>query len=112
MSKTIELIVLVVLIAVTYYFYKKSKAQADSQKAQYEPIEQVSKYILTVKIEGMMCEKCAARVTEGLSAFGNVTVNLDEKTASIESDELADAVAVEEKINELGYKFEGILNDD
>lgn len=111
MTKAIELIVLVVLIAVTYYFYKKSKAQADAQKAtDTPPMEEISKYVLTVKIDGMMCEKCAARVTEGLSEFGKISINLDEKTATIESDELADAVAVEEKINELGYKFEGIVD--
>ena len=109
MTKAIELIVLIALICVTYYFYKKSKAQADAQKTN-EKNEEISKYILTVKIEGMMCGKCAARVTEGLSQFGTVTINLEEKTASIESDELADAVAVEEKINELGYKFEGIVD--
>lgn len=110
MSKIIEVIVLVVLIAVTYHFYKKSKAQADAQKVTDETKEEISNYILTVKIEGMMCDKCAARVTEGLSEFGTITINLDEKTATIESDELADAVAVEEKINELGYKFEGVIS--
>ena len=72
MSKTIELIVLVVLIAVTYYFYKKSKAQADSQKAQDEPKEQVSKYILTVKIEGMMCPNCERHVKRALEAIPGV----------------------------------------
>lgn len=48
----------------------------------------------TVRIEGMMCEKCSAKVKEALSAVPgvtDVTVDLDKGRASVVcSDEVAD----------------------
>lgn len=109
--KMIEIIVVIIAIVVTGYFYIKAKKDAASAaNAQNEQIgkEENAKVVLTVKIDGMMCERCAARVTEGLSKFGEVSINLEEKTATILSDEMQDAVEIENAVNELGYKFEGI----
>ena len=106
-GRTIEIIVLVVLIAVTAYFWRKSKKQAEDQKKN-EPQGEL-KIIQTVKIGGMMCPKCSAKVTEALGKFGNVEVNLEEKTATITSSELADPLDIEETVKQLGFEFEGIV---
>ncbi len=113
LGRIIEIIILVILIAITAYFYIKARKESyeAARKADEEakkPSEENSKFILTAKVDGMMCEKCASRVTQALSSLGEVNVNLDEKTVTITSDELTDAVEVEKIITELGYKFEGI----
>ena len=105
-GRTIEIIVLVVLIAVTAYFWNKSKKQAEEQKNS-EPQGEL-KIIQTAKIDGMMCQKCAARVTEALSKFGSVEINLEEKTATITGSELADPEEIEAIVTELGFKFMGM----
>ncbi len=113
--KTVEIIVLVVLIVITAFFYVKERKKAyliaketdENIRKQKEAIE-ASKIVLTVKIEGMMCEKCASRVSEGLGKFGEVSVNLEEKTATIISSEMQDIVEIEETVNELGYKYLGV----
>ncbi len=113
--KTIRIIVLVILIAVTAYFYLKERKKAyllakeadEKTKAQREA-EAKAKIVLTVKIEGMMCQKCASRVTEALEKFGEITIDLENGTATIVSDEMQDVVEIESTVNELGYKFEGI----
>ena len=115
MEKTIEIIILVILIAITAFFYIKerkkaylSAKQADENIKKQKEAEASAKVVLTVKIDGMMCEKCAARVTEGLSKFGEISINLEEKTATIISNEMQDVVEIENTVNELGYKFEGV----
>ena len=115
MAKTIEIIVLVVLIAVTAFFYIKerkkaylSAKEADENIKKQKEAEAATKVMLTVKIDGMMCEKCAARVTEGLSKFGEISIDLNEKTATIVSDEMQDVVEIENTVNELGYTFQGV----
>ena len=105
-GRTIEIIVLVVLIAVTAYFWNKSKKQAEAQKKS-EPQGEL-KIIQTVKIDGMMCPKCSAKVTEALSKFGSVEVNLEEKSATITGSELADPSEIEAVVTELGFKFMGM----
>lgn len=115
MAKTIEIIILVILIAVTAFFYIKerkkaylSAKEADENIKKQKEAEAAAKVVLTVKIDGMMCQKCAARVTEGLAKFGEITINLEAKTATIISDEMQDVVEIENTVNELGYKFEGV----
>ena len=109
-GRTIEIIVLIVLIVVTAYFWNKSKKQAqkESQKETVPETESI-KIIQTVRIEGMMCPKCCAKVTEALGKFGSVEVNLEEKTATITSDELCDEKEIEQIITELGFSFEGMV---
>ena len=101
------------LIIITGYFYFKGKKKLNSQASSDEKTVQNEgteneKIHLTVKIDGMACEKCAARVTEALEKFGKVTVNLKEKNAVIECDELPDTKEVEDAVNTLGYKYLGI----
>ena len=113
--KLVRIAILIVLICVTAFFYVKernkarriAKEQDEFIKKQKEA-EAKAKIVLTVKIDGMMCQKCAARVTEGLGKFGEITINLEEKTATIISSEMQDVVEIEETVNELGYKFEGV----
>lgn len=113
--KIIRIIVLVILIAVTAYFYLKERkkafllAQEEDKKAKAQKeAEDKAKIVLTVKIEGMMCQKCASRVTGALKKFGEITIDLENGTATIISDEMQDVVEIENTVNELGYKFEGI----
>ncbi len=113
--KIVRIVLLVVLILVTAYFYVKERKKAyliakeqDEMIKKQKEAEVAAKVVLTVKIDGMMCEKCAARVTEGLKKFGDITINLEEKTATIVSDEMQDVVEIENTVNELGYKFEGV----
>ncbi len=108
MWRKIEIVVLLVLIAITAVAYIKARkesykaAKAMDEKLKNEKTEE-TKIILTATIDGMMCEKCAARVTEGLSKYGEVKINLEEKTATITADELPDAEEVKNTITELGY---------
>ena len=115
MGKTIEIIILVVLIIITAFFYTKERKKAyliakdaDERIKKQKEAEAASKVILTVKIDGMMCEKCSQRITEGLSKFGEIAVNLQEKTATITSGEMQDVVEIENTVNELGFTFIGV----
>lgn len=111
LGRIIEIIMLVILIVITAYFYIKARKESfEAAKKADEEAKKLkeAKFVLTVKVDGMMCEKCASRVTQALSKLGEVSVNLSEKTVTITSDELTDAVEVESIITELGYKFEGI----
>jgi len=67
------------------------------------------KKILT--IEGMSCGNCQHHVEEGLKELESVTsveVNLETKTATVESaDEIADDV-LKSTISEVGYSVTGI----
>ena len=111
LGRVIEIIVLVVLIAITSYFYIKARKESyeaakkeDEARAKQEQV----KFVLTLKVDGMMCEKCASRVRDALSKFGEIKISLEEKTVTIISDELNDASEIEGIITELGYTVEGI----
>lgn len=114
MPRYIEIPLLIVLIIITAYFYiKERKKSYNAAKKIDEEIKQqkeqeVSKMVLTVKINGMMCEKCAERVTNALNKYGNVKINLEAKEAIIECDSLPDTAEIEEIVNGLGYEFKGI----
>lgn len=57
-----------------------------------------------VKVEGMHCEGCVKRVTEGLKAAGiAAAVSLENKTVSFEGDESAVKTVVSE-IEDLGFE--------
>lgn len=110
MPRTIEIPILIVLIIITAYFYFKERKKSylaakaiDEQKKNEEEAQKESKIILTVTIDGMMCEKCAQRVKEALGKFGEVNVSLENKCAEITSEELPDAEEVKDIITNLGY---------
>ncbi len=111
-GRIIEIAVLLVLLGITTHFYIKARKEAYlAAKAEDDVKNEEVKIILTVKIDGMMCDKCATRVREGLSKFGEVTIDLEEKTATIISNELLDETELEANITELGYKFEGVVTE-
>lgn len=57
-----------------------------------------------LKMEGMHCEGCVKRVTEGLKAAGIIAeVSLENKTVSFEGDESMVKTAVSE-IEDLGFE--------
>lgn len=79
------------------------------QKKIIEKEEKSMKKIIT--IEGMMCGHCTGRVQktlEGLAFITNVEMNLEEKTATVETTEEFDAGAVKEAITADGYEVIGI----
>ncbi len=63
--------------------------------------------ILTVKVSGMMCEHCAARVKEALESLdeiGEVTVNLESGIVEAKLDFPMDIYLMTKTIESLGYK--------
>lgn len=113
MGRIIEVVILVVLIAITTYYYVKARKEANEKAKEATDINtsenNETKFVICVGIDGMMCEKCASRVIDALGRFGSVEVSLEKKTATITSDELIDAAELENAVTELGYKFEGII---
>lgn len=63
----------------------------------------------TIKIGGMSCEHCVARVTKALESLGETgtpTVSLENGTATVESAQSLDAL--KNAIEELGFDVLGI----
>lgn len=107
-GRIIEIIVLVILIAITAFFYAKARKEAfeaarKEDEARKNQKEEAVKFVLTMKVDGMMCEKCASRVNDALSGFGEININLEEKAVTILSEELVDANEIKKIITELGY---------
>ncbi|MBQ4058551.1 MAG: heavy-metal-associated domain-containing protein [Lachnospiraceae bacterium] len=60
--------------------------------------------MMTMKVEGMMCEGCVKRVVEGLKEAGIIAeVSLENKTVSFEGDESVVKKATSE-IEDLGFE--------
>ena len=112
MPREIEIPILIVLIIITGYFYiKERKKSYEAAKALDEKIESEKeevKFLMTAHIEGMMCEKCASKVKNALLPFGEVTVDIEKKTATIEARELPDAEEIKTVISELGYNVTNV----
>ena len=102
MPREIEIPILIVLIIITGYFYIKERkksyeaAKALDEKMKAEKEETV--FLMTAHIEGMMCEKCASKVMEALLPFGEVTVDVEKKAATIKSEILPDAEEIKATI--------------
>lgn len=108
MPREVEIPILIVLIIITAYFYikerKKSYHAAKALDEKLKAEKEEAKSCITVHIEGMRCEKCASRVKEALQKFGEITVNVEDKTASVIADELPDTEEIKSVIEELGYE--------
>ena len=66
----------------------------------------------TVKIEGMMCEHCAARVEKALAAVAGVSdvkVDLAAKQAVVTLSEAVEDSALTAAVTDAGYEVTGIL---
>lgn len=66
-----------------------------------------------IKVEGMSCNHCVAKVTKALESLDDirkVKVNLKNNSVTILSDKELNIKAVEDTINSLGYKYEGVSN--
>lgn len=109
MPREVEIPILIVLIIITAYFYIKERkksyraAKALDEQSKVEK-EEPAKFCITVHIEGMMCEKCAARVKGALQKFGEITISVEEKSATILCDEMPDTEEIKNVIEELGYE--------
>lgn len=65
---------------------------------------------MVLKVEGMMCQMCAKRVTkalEGVAGEGTVTINLEEKTATVAAE--ADAEACKAAVAKAGYEVVAVM---
>ena len=62
---------------------------------------------ITVKIEGMRCEHCSARVKKAMETFrgANAEVDLRNKQAVVDTPEDISDKILEETINDLGFEF-------
>ena len=63
-----------------------------------------------IKVDGMHCNHCKMRVEKVLKALSGVTsavVNLEDKTAEIESDSEIDDTAINSAIDDAGFKVIG-----
>ncbi|MGS0973285.1 MAG: heavy-metal-associated domain-containing protein [Candidatus Izemoplasmataceae bacterium] len=66
----------------------------------------------TIKIEGMTCEHCSMKIKENLSEIcgvSEVKVNLNLQTAEVQLAHDVETKKFEDKINSLGYKYQGII---
>lgn len=66
-----------------------------------------------ISIEGMMCQNCVKHVTNALQNLEgtiNVSVNLDDKYAIINSEKKIDDAIIQESINTAGYEVTLIQN--
>ncbi|MDO4940779.1 MAG: heavy metal-associated domain-containing protein [Erysipelotrichaceae bacterium] len=62
----------------------------------------------TIKIDGMMCERCVAHVKKALESIGNnVEVSLEENKATLETE--ADDKFITQVIEDAGYEVEEII---
>lgn len=67
-----------------------------------------------IKVEGMSCNHCADKVTKALESLDDikkVKVNLKNNIVTILSDKELNPKVVEDTINSLGYKYEGVSNE-
>ena len=63
----------------------------------------------TYKVIGMTCGGCAKSVTNAIldvAPGANVTVNLDEKTVSVNG---ADEATVKQAVEDAGFEYSGLL---
>ncbi|MBR4571575.1 MAG: heavy-metal-associated domain-containing protein [Candidatus Riflebacteria bacterium] len=61
----------------------------------------------TIKVDGMHCNHCKMRVEKALKGLTGVTsavVNLEAKTAEIESNAEIDDTAIEAAVDDAGFK--------
>ena len=66
--------------------------------------------VQTIKVEGMMCEHCAAHVKaalEKVEGVKGVSVDLKAKRASVKSKEGIEEALLEKAVVDAGYKFAG-----
>lgn len=67
-----------------------------------------------IKVEGMSCNHCADKVTKALESLDDikkVKVNLKNNIVTILSDKKLNLKVVEDTINSLEYKYEGVSNE-
>ena len=67
-----------------------------------------------IKVEGMSCNHCADKVTKALESLDDikkVKVNLKNNIVTILSDKKLNLKVVEDTINSLEYKYEGVSKE-
>lgn len=82
-----------------------------SQAAKREEKGEQKKMEKTMQIEGMMCEHCAGRVTKALEEIAGVTkvtVNLEDKSALVETAQEVSEDTLKKAVTEAGYEVTGI----
>ncbi|MBR3929273.1 MAG: heavy metal translocating P-type ATPase [Clostridia bacterium] len=85
-------------------------ASCDAEKKPEEIMNQEEKTMITMKIEGMMCMHCHARVTKVLNAFEGVKaeVDLEKGQAAIEITGDVTVETLKQAVIDAGYEVTGI----
>ncbi len=103
--------VCVVSNALRLKFFKASPKPESSQcvilpKEEEKQMEKTK----VIQIEGMMCEHCVAHVKKALEAFDGVSaqVDLQNGTATVQSNTLPDDAKLTEAVEQAGYKVVGL----
>ena len=90
----------------------KSTVGSDALVAPNQKEEnQMSEYVKTIGIEGMMCEHCKKHVTEALSQIDGVTsveVSLENKNAIINATTDISSDVIEKAVKDAGYEMKSI----
>ncbi len=109
----VAVIVAVCTLALVSYGKKLSKGccgTAGDKEERIAPKQGEFQRLVTVKIGGMTCEKCAVRIENGFNRMDGVSTKVDHKTgiAEIRSAEPLTALVIRKTIIELGYTVESI----
>ncbi len=82
---------------------KETKEMFEFLKKKKPDIESETTFV-TLHVEGMMCEHCAARVKKALEPFGDAAVNLDEKSVTVTAAPNFNLDAAKKAIEDAGYE--------
>ncbi|MDO5141996.1 MAG: heavy metal translocating P-type ATPase [Eubacteriales bacterium] len=102
--------VCVVSNALRLKFFQRTPRAAEKPSGYVILPKEESKMSKVVKIEGMMCEHCAAHVKQALEAFPGVTavVDLKDGKATVSGDTLPADAELSAAVEQAGYKAVGV----
>lgn len=98
--------VCVVMNALRLKFFKSEKLETDHYKTNPETVKEIETMTKTLKIEGMSCGHCSARVENALSAVDDVlsvNVSLEDKSATVVLAEDVDSEILQKAVTDAGY---------
>ncbi len=101
----------VVTNALRLRYWQPSIAQSTSLTSDLPPADAPATEHITLSIDGMMCNHCKMSVEKGLGALDgveNVTVSLEDKTATLTAKNDISTLPIEKTIVDLGFEFKGI----
>ena len=103
----------VVTNALRLRYWQPSIAQSTSLTSDLPPADAPATEHITLSIDGMMCNHCKMSVEKGLGALDgveNVTVSLEDKTATLAVTVDPTTLPLEQTITDLGFTYQGPVN--